>query len=149
MADVTLLNVNYTDVPAIELPKTGGGVADFIDVSDTTANNSDVAKGKYFYNSNGVRSLGTLALFPKGIFTIVAQFSYVKDGSNYHALWPLPFENDYSSVVCSVVSQVGVSSPVISTSDITARILSSNCIDIYTPVSNAAGKTFTFRINLS
>lgn len=32
MANVTLLGANYSDVPAVELPKTGGGVATFHEV---------------------------------------------------------------------------------------------------------------------
>lgn len=59
MADVTLLNVNYQDVPIVELPKTGGGTASFVDVTDTSANASDVAYGKVFYNANGTRTVGT------------------------------------------------------------------------------------------
>lgn len=59
MADVTLLGVDYRDVPAVELPKTGGGTSSFIDVADTTATASDVAYGKYFYSNAGVRTMGT------------------------------------------------------------------------------------------
>ena len=47
MANVTLLGASYTDVPAVTLPKTGGGTARFTDVSDSTAVASDVNSGKY------------------------------------------------------------------------------------------------------
>lgn len=57
--NITLLGASYTDVPAVTLPKTGGGTASFTDVSDTTASASDVASGKYFYTSAGVRTEGT------------------------------------------------------------------------------------------
>lgn len=56
---ITLLGANYTDVPGVELPKTGGGNAYFADVTDTTATASDVASGTYFYNAAGVRTAGT------------------------------------------------------------------------------------------
>ena len=46
-------------MPAVTLPKTGGGTASFTDVTDTTASASDVASGKYFYTSAGVRTEGT------------------------------------------------------------------------------------------
>lgn len=57
--NITLLGANYSAVPAVTLPKTGGGTAKFTDVTDTTASASDVASGKYFYDSNGTRTQGT------------------------------------------------------------------------------------------
>lgn len=122
MANVTLLGVDYPDVPIVELPKTGGGVARFVDSAN---------------------------MYPKGTFTITVQFSSVKDGTNYHGLWQLPLGNNYSNVSCQVISQVGTSTCALTNSDITARILSINCVDIYTSVTAAAGKTFNFSITLS
>jgi hypothetical protein len=57
--NITLMGASYSAVPAVRLPKTGGGTADFTDVTDTTAAASDVATGKYFYTSSGVRTQGT------------------------------------------------------------------------------------------
>lgn len=57
--NITLLGASYADVPAVELPKTGGGTATFTDVTDTTAAAADVASGKYFYTAAGVRTEGT------------------------------------------------------------------------------------------
>ena len=57
--NITLLGASYSAVPAVTLPKTGGGTATFTDVTDTTASASDVATGKYFYTSAGVRTQGT------------------------------------------------------------------------------------------
>lgn len=34
MADVTLWGASYSDVPAVNLPKTGGGTATFYDAAD-------------------------------------------------------------------------------------------------------------------
>ena len=59
MANITLMGASYTDVPAVQLPKTGGGTASFTDVTDTTAAASDVASDKYFYTASGVRTKGT------------------------------------------------------------------------------------------
>lgn len=56
---ISLMNAVYSDVPAVLLPKQGGGTASFTDVSDTTAAAADVASGKYFYTSAGVRTQGT------------------------------------------------------------------------------------------
>lgn len=57
--NITLLGASYSAVPAVTLPKTGGGTASFTDVTDTTATASDVASGKYFYTAAGVRTQGT------------------------------------------------------------------------------------------
>ena len=57
--NITVAGADYTDVPGVELPVTGGGTAYFAEVSDTTATASDVASGTYFYNSAGVRTAGT------------------------------------------------------------------------------------------
>lgn len=57
--NITLMGASYTAVPAVTLPKTGGGTATFTDVNDTTATASDVASGKYFYTAAGVRTAGT------------------------------------------------------------------------------------------
>lgn len=57
--NITLWGASYSAVPSVTLPKTGGGTASFTDVTDTTAAASDVASGKYFYTSSGVRTQGT------------------------------------------------------------------------------------------
>lgn len=79
MADVTLLNVNYQNVPSVELPRTGGGTVNFTDVADTTATASDVAVGKYFYDSNGTRTEGTLNPFVTGSITLASGVGYESD----------------------------------------------------------------------
>ena len=57
--NITLLGANYSAVPAVLLPKTGGGTARFDDASVTTATASDVASGKIFLASNGTITTGT------------------------------------------------------------------------------------------
>ncbi len=57
--NITLLGASYSNVPAVTLPKTGGGTARFDDASVTTATASDVAVGKIFLASNGTVTTGT------------------------------------------------------------------------------------------
>lgn len=57
--NITLLGASYTAVPAVTLPKTGGGTATFSDPSITTAVESDVAEGKTFLLADGSIGTGT------------------------------------------------------------------------------------------
>lgn len=61
MQDITIAGAQYADVPAVDIPKTGGGTARFTDVSDTTAEAADVLNTKYFYDANGEKVQGTYA----------------------------------------------------------------------------------------
>lgn len=57
--NITLLGASYSDVPAVTLPKTGGGTAKFTDVTPTTASVSDVAQGKTFFDASGTQRTGS------------------------------------------------------------------------------------------
>ena len=57
--NITLLGASYSDVPAVTLPKTGGGTARFTDTTVTTAVESDVASGKTFIKADGSIATGT------------------------------------------------------------------------------------------
>ena len=57
--NITLLGANYSAVPAVQLPKTGGGTARFDDCTVVTATASDVASGKVFVASDGTVTTGT------------------------------------------------------------------------------------------
>lgn len=60
--NITLLGANYSNCPAVLLPKTGGGMARFDDATVTTAIASDVVQGKIFINSSGSQDTGTLVI---------------------------------------------------------------------------------------
>jgi hypothetical protein len=68
--NISLWGATYSAVPSVTLPKQGGGTASFTDVSDTTAAASDVASGKYFYTSSGVRTQGTSSGGGGGTLTV-------------------------------------------------------------------------------
>lgn len=57
--NITLWGASYSNVPAVNLPKTGGGTARFDDCSVVTASASDVASGKIFVASDGTVTTGT------------------------------------------------------------------------------------------
>ena len=57
--NITLLGANYSAVPGVQLPKTGGGTALFTDVTPTTATAADVASGKIFFDASGAQKTGT------------------------------------------------------------------------------------------
>ena len=57
--NITLMGASYSAVPAVNLPKTGGGTARFTDASVTTAVESDVTSGKIFIKSDGSQATGT------------------------------------------------------------------------------------------
>lgn len=57
--NITLMGASYSAVPAVTLPKTGGGTARFDDASVTTATAADVASGKLFLAADGTVTTGT------------------------------------------------------------------------------------------
>ena len=56
--NITLLGASYSDVPAVLLPKTGGGTAQFDDTSDANATAADITSGKTAW-VNHVKLTGT------------------------------------------------------------------------------------------
>lgn len=57
--NISLWNATYSDVPAVNLPKSGGGTARFTDASITTAVEADVTSGKIFIKADGSPGVGT------------------------------------------------------------------------------------------
>lgn len=107
--NVTIAGAAFSAVPAIEVPKTGGGIATFSDPSVTTATASDVAQGKLFLDSSGILTTGTASggggasNLVTGTFTgttvgTVLSISVPYTGSGYPlAVTIFPSEGSYNS----------------------------------------------------
>ena len=60
--NITIQGASYTDVPAVKLPKTGGGQATFTDTSDASlASSSSLLSGVTAYSS-GTKYTGSLII---------------------------------------------------------------------------------------
>lgn len=59
--NVTIQGASYSDVPAVELPKTGGGTATFVDTTNADAVQGDIAYGKTAY-VNGTLVVGSATM---------------------------------------------------------------------------------------
>lgn len=84
---ITLMNATYNDVPAVDLPKTGGGTARFTDVTESTVEAADVAEGKIFFDSNGVRRVGTMSAGPYSFIGMVVSGTNLTTEASVKALY--------------------------------------------------------------
>lgn len=60
--NLTIAGASYSDVPAVNIAKTGGGIATFTDVSDSTVTPETLLEGETAYNAAGERITGTGSL---------------------------------------------------------------------------------------
>lgn len=59
--NVVINGVTYSNVPSVEIPKSGSGTAAFFDISDATATAADVLSPKTTYKSDGTKVTGSIA----------------------------------------------------------------------------------------
>ena len=60
--NISLMGADYSAVPAVNLPKTGGGTARFTDTSASTCAASNLTSGTIGYDSNGELVTGSLVV---------------------------------------------------------------------------------------
>lgn len=58
--NISLLGADYLDVPAVILPKTGGGTAQFVDVSDDTITSDVLLTGYTAHDADGNLIVGEM-----------------------------------------------------------------------------------------
>lgn len=79
MQDITIAGASFSDVPALQVPKTGGGSALFVDTSDTTATAADVKSGKKIYLADGSPAIGSY------VWNWMGDTWELMDGDIYHS----------------------------------------------------------------
>ena len=114
--NITLMGASYTAVPAVQLPKTGGGTARFDDASVTTAIASDVASGKIFLLADGTIATGT------------------NSGGGGASAWTKIYENTYS------VSTTSTSAGTVATISTGVSDLWTSAKWVYVRVRDTVGK---------
>lgn len=77
--NISLLGADYPDVPAVVLPKTGGGSARFDDVSEDTVSSSRVLSGYVGHNANG-RFEGNIQSLPAAVINVSSSVQTIQSG---------------------------------------------------------------------
>ena len=74
--NISLMGASYPDVPAVVLPKTGGGTAKFSDTSDATATADKILQGYTAYGADGTKLTGTATASVEAIVVTEEQDSH-------------------------------------------------------------------------
>ncbi len=100
--NVTIAGVSFENVPSVDIAKTGGGFARFVDSSDANAAASDIAKDKTAY-VNGIKLVGTMLNKSTEYHEIDLRGKNLKDGIDLSG-----FVNENSSFIFITASNVSM-----------------------------------------
>lgn len=84
--NITLLNASYSAVPAVTLPKTGGGTAQFDDTTDADATADDILTGKSAY-INGVKVNGGIPIYDESDVEKGSDLTWFVAHDGYYSEW--------------------------------------------------------------
>ena len=96
--NVVINSVTYQNVPKVEIPKSGGGTAEFIDTADATVTSGDQMLASYTAYANGTKYTGTIASKSSSDVTVSGDTVSVAAGA-------------YSSAVSKSVAAGSVTAP--------------------------------------
>lgn len=130
MAQSVVINeITYSNVPKIQIPKSGSGTAEFYDVSDATLNNANkMLSGVTAYGGNGTKYTGSIT--SKSAQTYTPNTSDQTIASGQYLSGAQTIKGDANLVASNIAKNVQIfgvtgtlSSPVIS-QDSTTKVLS-------------------------
>ena len=107
--NITLQGASYPDVPSVLLPKTGGGTASFVDITDTTITGaSDVLSGKIAHLADGTVVTGTATTGGGGASNIVKGSFTVGATTNTVASLTIPYTGSGFPIMLAIWIDGGV-----------------------------------------
>lgn len=127
--NVVINEITYSNVPRVAIPKSGGGTANFYDVSDATLDNANkMLSGVTAYGGNGTKYTGSIN--SKSAQTYTPNTSDQTIASGQYLSGAQTIKGDANLVASNIAKNVQIfgvtgtlSSPVIS-QDSTTKVLS-------------------------
>lgn len=130
MAQSVVINeITYSNVPKIQIPKSGSGTAEFYDVSDATLDNANkMLSGVTAYGGNGTKYTGSISSKSAQTYTPTTSDQTISAGQYLSGAQTI--KGDANLVASNIAKNVTIfsivgtlSSPVIS-QDSTTKVLS-------------------------